>query len=200
LRRRGCLLVALLALSLMLGAMVFALNLGQILNKTDPPAPADAIVVLGGDRNYNRMRQAVELWKLGFAPLVVFSLPPEPVELPGALEQATREAATKLGLVPAAEVFAGGATSTYEEAHLLGELSNERSWHGLIVVTDSYHTRRAGQTFHALLPTATIITVAAPNPTYDIGSWWNSEDGLISVPGEVVKLGFYFFRYGIAPL
>ena len=72
--RRGCWLTILLALSLMLGVAIFGVNLGRLLDETAPPVAADAIVVLGGDGNYHRTRQAVELWKQGYAPLVVFSL------------------------------------------------------------------------------------------------------------------------------
>jgi uncharacterized SAM-binding protein YcdF (DUF218 family) len=183
-----------------LGVLFLILDLGHILDKTDTLAPADAIVVLGGDGNYHRMRQAAELWKQSYAPLVAFSLPPAELELLGTPERTTCEVAAKLGLAPNAEVFAGGATSTYEEAQLLGDMVKQRLWHRLIIVTDSYHTRRAAQTFRAVLPGATIMVVAAPSPTYDVGRWWNNKEGLTGVMNEVVKLGFYCFKYGISPL
>ena len=41
---------------------------------------------------------------------------------------------------------------------------------------------------------------AAPDPNYDAGRWWQTEEGLVAVVNEVIKLGFYWARYGITPL
>jgi len=198
--RRGCFLALLAALSVVLGVAVVGLRLGYLLDETSAPSAADAIVVLGGDGNFHRTRQAVELWQQGYAPLVVFSLGPAELELVDAPERTTREVAGRLGLRADAELFAGGATSTYDEAVLLRDLSNRRAWHALLIVTDSYHTRRATQTFRALLPGVRVMTVAAPSPTYDSDRWWTTEEGLTGVLNETVKLGFYWARYGIPPL
>jgi hypothetical protein len=32
---------------------------------------------------------------------------------------------------------------------------------------------------------------AAPDPNYDAGRWWQTEEGLVAVVNEVIKLGFY---------
>ena len=188
--RRGCSLALLFALSLMLGAAFVGLKLGRLLDETSPPSAADAIVVLGGDGNYHRTRQAVELWKQGYAPFVLFSLGPAEIELLDAPERTTREVAGKLGLPDGAELFASGATSTYEEAMLLRDVSNRRGWHALLIVTDSYHTRRASQTFRALLPAVRIVAVAAPRPAYDIDRWWTTSAGAKAVAEEAVGLAW----------
>jgi len=41
---------------------------------------------------------------------------------------------------------------------------------------------------------------AAPDPRYDASRWWRTEEGLVAVVNEVIKLGFYWVRYGIAPI
>jgi len=67
-------------------------------------------------------------------------------------------------------------------------------------VTDLFHTRRAARTFRTLLPDTTIYLSAAPDPNVDAGRWWQTEEGLIAVFNEVIKLVFYWARYGIVPV
>ena len=67
-------------------------------------------------------------------------------------------------------------------------------------MTDLFHTRRAARTFRALLPDTTIYLSAAPDPNYDASHWWQTEEGLIAVFNEVLKLAFYWVRFGIAPI
>ena len=67
-------------------------------------------------------------------------------------------------------------------------------------MTDLFHTRRAARTFRGLLPDTTIYLSAAPDPNYDASRWWQTEEGLVAVFNEVIKLVFYWARYGIAPV
>jgi len=75
-------------------------------------------------------------------------------------------------------------------------------------VTDLFHTRRAARTFRTLLPDTTIYACpepsrrisAAPDPNVDASRWWQTEEGLVAVFNEVIKLVFYWVRYGIAPV
>ena len=59
--------------------------------------------------------------------------------------------------------------------------------------------RRAALTFRKLLPGGTVYLRAPPDPEYDASRWWRTEQGLIAVFTEVIKLGFYWARYGITP-
>jgi len=185
---KGCLLscaVLLLGGSLALGGFVLA----------------DAIVVLGGDGpGFPRVRQAIALFNADYAPTVVFS--------GGTLEDAgiacssarlSLEAARKLGLPDGAAVIVEGAQSTYDEAVNIRRLARQRSWRSIIIVTDLFHTRRAVRTFRSLLPNTTIYVSAASDPRYDPGHWWQSEHSLVVVFSEVIKLAFYWAKYGIAP-
>jgi len=40
---------------------------------------------------------------------------------------------------------------------------------------------------------------AAPDPDYDAGRWWQTEEGLVAAFNEVIKLVFYWAKYGITP-
>jgi uncharacterized SAM-binding protein YcdF (DUF218 family) len=197
---RGCLFAALLhLLGGLLTVVAFALAAGCFLEAADPPARADAIVILGG--NVERVRRGIALYEEGFAPVVVFSGGQlKDVGLACSSAQLSLEAALELGLPEGAAVIAPEAQSTYEEALNLRCLVAAHGWGSLIVVTDPFHTRRAGRTFRALMPETTVYVSAAPNPDHDPAHWWENERGLIAVVDETIKIAFYWAKYGIAPL
>ena len=188
------LLVGLLALG------VFTITVGHFLTAVDAFSQADAIVVLGGD--VDRVQHAVALFNEGCAPVVVFSggISLKDAGLACSSAQLSLEAAQELGLPDGAAIIADGAQSTYDEAVNLRRLAQQHRWHSIIVVTDLFHTRRAARTFRTLLPDTTIYLSAAPDPNVDASRWWQTEEGLVAVFNEVIKLGFYWARYGIAPV
>jgi uncharacterized SAM-binding protein YcdF (DUF218 family) len=178
---------------------VFASTAGRLLVASDTFSHADAIIVLGGG-SANRAEHAVDLYERDYAPLVVFS--------GGTLRSAglacssallSLETAKQLGLPDEAIVIADEAQSTYDEAVNLRRLSGDRGWRSLIVVTDPFHTRRAARTFRTLLSEVIVYVSAAPNPNQGAVRWWQNEHGLVAVPSEVIKLVFYWCRYGIVP-
>ena len=140
------------------------------------------------------------LYEAGYAPRVVFSggkLYQVGLDCSSAL--LSLEDARRLGLPEEVALISEEAQSTYDEAVNLRRLSEEQGWGSLIVVTDPFHTRRAGRTFRALLPGVTVYTSAAPDPDHDPARWWGNERGLLAVVNETIKLAFYWVRYGIRP-
>jgi uncharacterized SAM-binding protein YcdF (DUF218 family) len=110
------------------------------------------------------------------------------------------DAAQALGLPGDAAVITDDeVASTYDEAVAVRALVVEHHWQTLIVVTDPFHTRRAVATFRALIPGVTITASATPDADYDPQHWWRSEEGVMAVITEMVKLVFYWITYGIAP-
>jgi uncharacterized SAM-binding protein YcdF (DUF218 family) len=200
---RGCLFGAMAQLfGLTLIALILVVGGGRFLFTSDSLSRVDAIVVLGGEGGgFQRTQHALDLLEAGYAPTVVFSggtLADAGIVCSSA--QLSLEAAEQMGFPRDAAVIAEGAQSTYDEALNLRRLAEERDWHSLIIVTDAFHTRRTGRTFRTLLPDTTIYVSAAPDPRYDPVRWWRTESGLISVFNELVKLGYYWFRYGICPI
>jgi uncharacterized SAM-binding protein YcdF (DUF218 family) len=176
-----------------------ALRLGCFLTVDDPLAQADAIVVLGGGPP-SRAHHGVTLFDQGYAPLVVFSggtLKDWGIACSSAL--LSLETAQELGLPAGVSIVAPEAQSTYDEAVNLQQLAQDHGWHSIIVVTEPLHTRRAARTFRTLLPGVDVYVSAAPDPRYDPVRWWESEHGLVGVFNELIKLGFYWAKYGITP-
>jgi uncharacterized SAM-binding protein YcdF (DUF218 family) len=199
---KGCIVVG---IALLLGGLLvlgsFTITVGHFLTAVDALSQADAIVVLGGEGgNFFRVQQGVDLFNRGYAPVVVFSGGTlKDAGLACSSAQLSLEAAQQLGLLAGAAIIADGAQSTYDEAVNLGRLAQQHRWHSLILVTDLFHTRRTARTFRTLLPDTTIYLSAASNPNYDAGRWWQTEEGLVTVLNEVIKLGFYWAKYGITP-
>jgi len=200
---KGCLLSG---IAFLLGGLlaigVFTTTVGHLLAIEDAFSQADAIVVLGGDgASFFRIQQGVGLFNEGYAPVIVFSggtLKDAGIACSSA--QLSLEAAQELGLPAEATIIADGAQSTYDEAVNLRHLAQQHRWHGIIIVTDLFHTRRAARTFRTLLPDTTIYLSAAPDPNYDASRWWQTEEGLVAVFNEVIKLGFYWAKYRITPI
>ena len=40
---------------------------------------------------------------------------------------------------------------------------------------------------------------AAPSPKFHVARWWSTEDGLVMVFNEIIKLRYHWLHYGIAP-
>ena len=51
----------------------------------------------------------------------------------------------------------------------------------------------------ALMPDVTFMLSAAPSPKFNVVRWYGTEDGLVMVFTEFIKLGYYWLHHGIAP-
>ena len=189
-------------LSSLLAAGILIITVGHFLAADDAVSQVDAIVVLGGeDGSFFRVQHGMDLFNAGYAPVVVFSGGTlKDAGLACSSAQLSLEAAQQLGLPADATIIASGAQSTYDEAVNMRRLAQQHGWHSLIIVTDLFHTRRAARTFRTLLPDTTIHISAAPDPRYNAGRWWQNEHSLVAVFNELIKLGFYWAQYGIAPV
>src|SRR5205085_10764272 len=119
--------------------------------RTPQAERADAIVMLSGSEMYReRAEYAAQLFRAGRAPRVVLTNDAEP----GGWSQArgrtvmfverAQDVLTGEGVPQTAiEVVPGSVTSTYDEASAVKEYARTRGWRTLVVVTSSYHSRRA---------------------------------------------------------
>jgi uncharacterized SAM-binding protein YcdF (DUF218 family) len=163
---------------------------GSLLVRDDSPRASDAIVLLGDD-NYNadRAERAAELLKAGWAPRVVASgRYLRPYASVAELEQRDL---TDRG-VPASAVirFSHRAENTREECAALSRLLAARGWKHILIVTSSYHTRRAGYICSRLVPAGTeLAVVAAPDSDYGSDNWWKTRRGVKIYFYEVTAFG-----------
>jgi uncharacterized SAM-binding protein YcdF (DUF218 family) len=167
---------------------------GVVLIDSEPPAQADAIVVLGGSAT-GRLPWAEQLRGEGYADLLIVSN--EQVHTHG-LET------TWLGLhragiaapeIPDASLLVIDdpvATSTLEEARRSADLLQARGLHSALGVTDAFHSRRAALLFRAIFARRGLQVRSVPAPdSFDLAHWWTHPLSARRVLEEWVKLVYY---------
>jgi len=148
-------------------------GLGSFLVDSQPPQQADLIVVLGGEFWGPRVITGADLAKLRYAPIALFSGPPYHGRPQGelAVEFLVEHGYARETL----QFFANQAHSTIAEAKVLrGELAR-RQVKRVLLVTSSYHSRRATIVLTLFCPGVEFISIPAPDPHYHVEAWWNDE-------------------------
>jgi uncharacterized SAM-binding protein YcdF (DUF218 family) len=160
-----------------------------MLVRAEEPVPSDAILVLAGDAQGNRILEACKLLKQGFAP---FALVSGPVELPvygfNEADLAIRFAAERNCPAERLVPIEIKAFSTAEEARQVGEVLREKGVRSLLLVTSNFHTARAWREFHDVLGAEVRLrTVAAPDRFFRPENWWQSRQGQKTWFFEIAK-------------
>jgi len=148
-------------------------SLGAFLIDSQPPQQADLILVLGGDFWGPRVLTAAELARIGYAPIALISGPPYGDRPEGVL--AVEFLVQKGYPRELFRIFAHHANSTLAEANALrGELAR-RKVKRVLLVTSSYHSRRAAIVLTLFCPGVRFISIPAPDSHYHVDEWWNDE-------------------------
>jgi uncharacterized SAM-binding protein YcdF (DUF218 family) len=167
----------------------------------DPPAKADAIVVLGGKPEL-RPFEAAKLYQAGVAPRILYmDVKPNPASEQG-LMPSEREITRRVLLsnqVPESAITAvgNGVATTYDESCAVRAWLATNSAKSILIATDLSHTRRARWIFRKELQgTGVQVHVHAIEPEeYSTSNWWKHEEGLIAFETELLKLAYYHFKY-----
>ncbi|HUQ41590.1 MAG TPA: YdcF family protein [Candidatus Limnocylindrales bacterium] len=175
-------------LSIVAGVAALAV-IGHALAVSDPLAKSDVIVAISGDSG-PRTATAVELWKDGFAPFILFSgasLDPESVS---SAEIMKREA-VRMGVPADAILLEPLSATTEENATRTATLMNERGLRTAILVTSPYHQRRASLLFSRAFEPAglTFRNHPADDPNWDPDRWWLHRASRALTIVELAKLG-----------
>jgi uncharacterized SAM-binding protein YcdF (DUF218 family) len=188
----GLLLTVLL---LYLGAPLVLETLGRSLIEQDSLQKADVILVLGGDDQLgNRVSYAVKLFQEGYAPLLMVSGQPIAWETHGA--DIMKRQALALG-VPEARLIAmkHSPDSTKEEAAGIVPELLRHEVQRVILVTSTYHTRRAKKVFAGTLGAEGIQWIAAPaqDDSFSPERWWTRRRDARTFFYEGTKTIWYWF-------
>lgn len=195
--QRGGIFTRLLFL-MVLAAVVFGLYLfrvpllqacGNFWIVDDKPEPADAIMILGDDNlQGDRASRAAELYRAHWASKIVASGRPLRPYL--SIPDLMRRDLTERGVPGDAIIsYPRPVGNTREEAEALRKLAMERGWRHVLVVTSSYHTRRARFIFYRVWPhDFEFRMMAARDSDFDADSWWRSREGLKLVFHETLGI------------
>jgi uncharacterized SAM-binding protein YcdF (DUF218 family) len=149
---------------------------GTVLVENEAPPKCDAVLVLAGGGQGERILKGLELLRQGAAPLalVTDAMPIyEQSECRLAVEMALRRG----GKPEWFECVAPGVRSTKEEAAAIAKKMRERGMRSAIVVTTEFHTRRAARIFRAAAPEIRFYPVAAASIDFRIERWYESREG-----------------------
>jgi uncharacterized SAM-binding protein YcdF (DUF218 family) len=145
--------------------------LGGCLVSTQAPQSADLILVLGGNFWGQRVVTGADLGKQGYAPLVLIS---------GVPYQGRPEGEAAIDFLVARgypkqlfQSFGHHAPSTIGEAIALRPELIRRGVKRVLLVTSSYHSRRAAIVFWLFCPGIQFETISAPDFLYHPDTWWN---------------------------
>jgi uncharacterized SAM-binding protein YcdF (DUF218 family) len=153
--------------------------------------PVDAIIAISGGDTTARTNHAVELYKEGWAPLLIFSGAAQDKSGPSnAL--AMRQTALDAGVPASAIIIEEHAENTEENASNTNRLLELKNVKRIILVTSGYHQRRASLEFHRMLDD-NITIQNSPTSDKDWGwFWWLTPRGWWLAVGEFVKIiAFY---------
>jgi uncharacterized SAM-binding protein YcdF (DUF218 family) len=134
-----------------------------VIPNSDPvPANADAIVVLAGARHH-RLAKGLELWRSGVARTLAIS----DGRAPGWVE------ANRLCAQARVICFRPDPYSTRGEAEWTAREAASRGWDSVVVVTSTYHVRRARIIFRRCFKGRLAVVAAHPPPGNSaIGAAW----------------------------
>mgnify|MGYP006269242407 CR=1 FL=1 len=152
------------------------------------PEKADAIVLLGGE-SQARPVEAARLYKEGVAPLVfIIGTGDTPTN---------RRALIKAGVPPDRIMVETKSRSTLQNAEFAKPILEKSGVRKAVLVTSSFHARRALTTFQQRIP-----GIDFGIATSRIG-WWDTPSGRLQEDEwaaiEMVKIPGYWFYHGIQP-
>lgn len=162
--------------------------------------PVEALFVLSGDP-WDRGNEAVRLYKQGLAEKIICTGENVPrlfliagIQYPES--QLTRMNIIAQGVPPNDVALLTKGTSTKEEADHILAYCIQNNIKKVAVVSTKFHTRRVQYAFGEKFRDAGIhlIIHGAPSSAYDENYWWRSEDGLIFVNNEYIKIGYYWLN------
>ena len=187
-------------------ALLFALNLGRILDVSEPPEKADIIVALGGGRVNERVGKALKLWKSGYSksgqlmingysyvkygskpPKIVFNTP-------------AKRYLQRHGFPMEKLVFMVNAPNTMGEVRFVKRYLLDHKMRSVMIVSSPPHTRRirmlarlAGYEKAGLH-----LNVVGTSPRWwDRNRWWHNRYARAAVLNEVFKIPFNYIKYSV---
>jgi uncharacterized SAM-binding protein YcdF (DUF218 family) len=173
----------------------------RVLTVNDAEAPADYLVVLGGDAE-TRPSAAADLYHERFAPKVlIFEHKTDQVTGLGLVsthDELYRKVLELKGVpATAIERLPGIVKSSWDEAQVLQRFLISYPAQRVILVTSVEHTRRARWVFRKVLGRMPVEVRVAPvhHLRFDETNWWKSDAGIRTYLHEYLKLPFYWLRY-----
>lgn len=149
---------------------------------------ADVIVAISGGDTEARTREAIDLYKRGWADKLLFSGAAADKTGPSNAET-MRQLALKSGVPDSNILIEEESNTTQENAKLTSQIFADNNLKSAILVTSAYHQRRASIEFNQALGSGvTIINHPIAEDKQWTRTWWATPNGWWLAMGEVVKI------------
>jgi uncharacterized SAM-binding protein YcdF (DUF218 family) len=193
---RAFLLVVVIALIVIIGGISTYLQPNSFIGCPKTPGEgrcgkADAIVAISGGDTSARTESAIQLYKNGWAPIVIFSGAAQDQSGPSNAE-AMRSQAINEGVPKDAIHIDEYARSTEQNAQNADPLFHELNISNIILTTSPYHQRRASLEFNRYDKDVTIRNYPAKDPDDWSFWWWTTPRGWWLASGELIKIAVFY--------
>lgn len=177
-------------------AMAVFFGIGFYLSPQSPLAKSDAIVAISGGETDARTREAVDLYKAGWAPNIIFSGAAADTSGPSNA-RAMAEAAEQAGVPPSAIRLDEASDNTEQNASDVATIIQGQDYHSIILVTSPYHQRRAYIEFQrALGKQFTIINHSSYDQAWRRSHWWATAYSRALTSSELQKVAYELVKGG----
>lgn len=169
------------------------LFIGWYLSPQDPIEKADVIVAVSGGDNNARIKKAVELYKEGWAPVILYSGAAAEGDVSNAA--AMRNISVKMGVPKDDILIEEKSVDTAQNAEYSAMIIKEKGYRSMMLVTSPYHQRRTMELFRSELGSDfKIINRSAVDEDWRKKGWWRDEEGRILTAGELAKIFINYIR------
>lgn len=152
---------------------------------------ADAIIVVSGGDTIARSREAVTLYKAGWANKIVFSGAAKDINSPSNAK-VMKDDAISLGVNEGDIIIEERSENTVENASMTKRVIEENNWKRIILVSSIYHQRRVAYEFSKVLSSdVKIVNHPTRNDKlWNSKTWWLSFSGWFLAISEFIKTLF----------
>jgi uncharacterized SAM-binding protein YcdF (DUF218 family) len=179
---------------LLITTLLFLLTmrfLPQLLVVDNQPANADALVVLGGDKDGSRLRAALKMQDAGLATHLLLTSGNQQI-----WEYIAKKICGDCVLEGRGAVIIEGATDTHTDAQFTLQYCRTNNFRKILVVTSPYHTRRAQLVFDDIFDDSDITPLVVSSGDYSklvspSGRWWSDQGTVETIWLEFGKILFW---------
>jgi uncharacterized SAM-binding protein YcdF (DUF218 family) len=170
------------------------LFVGWYLSPQDNLEKTDMIVVVSGGDNDARIEKGIQLYREGWAPLILFSGAAAEGDVSNA--KAMKRIAVAKGIPSEKILMEEKSKTTQENADFSAVVLAQENAKSIILVTSPYHQRRTYNLFKKALPDVKILNQSALDSNWRKKGWWQTNVGRFLTVGELGKI-FINFVQGI---
>ncbi|MEE8638737.1 MAG: YdcF family protein [Candidatus Margulisiibacteriota bacterium] len=169
-------------------------GMARFLIVRDKIEPAQLIIVLAGDNNGERVREAVKLYKEGYGKKMLMTGGPLAWKLTAS--EWMKKHALALGVPARAILLEDKSRSTLENALFILPILKKHSIKSVILVTSPTHSRRAKRVFKKCYSKEDIKVLSCParEAEFELPGWWTRHEDTQRVMWEYVSLVYYFLK------